>query len=126
MLYEIADIFFLVFHTCIILFNLFGWIRKHTRKLNLVLLVLTGLSWGLLGIWYGFGYCPCTDWHWDILGKLGKTPQTPSYIEYLTERLTGINVSLDLANNATLIIFILLLLISSIMNWRDYKNIEVV
>jgi hypothetical protein len=66
------DVFFLVFHASLILFNLFGWMFRKTRVWNLVTLLLTGLSWTLLGIFYGFGYCPFTDWHFQVLEELGK------------------------------------------------------
>lgn len=122
MFYQIADHFFIVFHTSFILFNLLGWIWKKTRKWNLATLILTGLSWTFLGIWYGFGYCPCTDWHWQVLKKLGRTPDTPSYIEYLTERLTGLDVANQAADIATLAIFIILLTISGYLNWQDWKQ----
>ncbi|MFZ6050564.1 DUF2784 domain-containing protein [Halocola ammonii] len=122
--YQVADIFFTVFHTLIILFNLFGWIWKKTRKWNLLLLILTGLSWSVLGIWYGFGYCPFTDWHWQVLSELGKLPETPSYTEYLTERLTGMEVSNQSADAATLGGFLLALIISSWLNFRDQHRKE--
>ncbi|MEX0719317.1 MAG: DUF2784 domain-containing protein [Balneolaceae bacterium] len=121
-MYQAADIFFIVFHSSIILFNLFGWIWKTTRKWNLALLVLTGLSWTVLGIWYGFGYCPCTDWHWDVLQELGRPPATPSYIEYLVERLTPLEISNRTADIATVISYIFLLIISGYLNWRDWRR----
>jgi len=30
-------------------------------------LLLTAFSWFVLGIWYGWGYCVCTDWHYMVL-----------------------------------------------------------
>src|SRR5665811_299369 len=80
MSYRILDIFFLIFHTFLIFFNLFGWIWKRTRKLNLITLSLTGASWLFLGLSVGtLGYCPLTDWHFKILEKLGKTDLPYSY-----------------------------------------------
>lgn len=122
MFYEAADIFFMIFHTSIILFNLFGWIWKVIRKWNLTLLILTGLSWSVLGIWYGFGYCPSTDWHWNVLRRLGREPEATSYIEYLTERLTGLEVAGSTADMVTLVTYIFLLIISGYLNWRDRRS----
>lgn len=119
--YELADTFFLFFHTGIILFNLLGWIWPATRKWNLALLVLTGLSWSVLGIWYGFGYCPCTDWHWQVLEKLNREPETSSYIEYLVERLTPLEISRQTADTVTFLVYLVLLIISGLLNWRDWK-----
>lgn len=82
--------FFLIFHTVLILFNLFGWVWKPLRKAHLTVVLLTIGSWTLLGIWYGFGYCPLTDLHWDILGKMGVTDLPNSYLKYLLDTLTGL------------------------------------
>ncbi|MBI5707465.1 MAG: DUF2784 family protein [Armatimonadetes bacterium] len=54
---------FFVFHTALILFNLFGWVSRKTRKWQLVTLGLTACSWLVFGFWRGWGYCLCTDWH---------------------------------------------------------------
>lgn len=85
-LYQLADYFFLTFHTALILFNLFAWIWKPLRKAHLMVITLTFASWGILGIWYGWGYCPLTDWHWDVLYRLGQEELPPSYISYLLQR----------------------------------------
>ncbi len=86
---QALDIFFLVFHTLIILFNCLGWIHPKTRPWNLGLLLLTAASWFILGIWYGWGYCPCTDWHWQVRSAMGRPIETTSYIKFLIETLTG-------------------------------------
>ncbi len=90
-MYYFLDLFFIFFHTAFTLFNLFGWIWKRTRKWNLVTLLLTGFSWFILGIWYGFGYCPCTHWHWLVRLELGYTDMPNSYIKFLLDMLTGAN-----------------------------------
>lgn len=87
--FQFADYFFLVFHTALILFNLFGWIWKPWRGAHLVVITLTFTSWDVLGIWYGWGYCPLTDWHWEVLYQLGKDELPPSYISYLLQRMLG-------------------------------------
>ena len=121
MVYTILDIFFVVFHTSLIFFNLLGWIWKKTRVLNMVTLVLTGSSWLFLGLITGtMGYCPLTDWHFAVLEKLGKTGLPSSYIKYLTDRLTGLDVNATLVDNLTLYAFLAVLLISLIFNIRDF------
>ena len=122
MFYQLLDIFFLVFHSSVILFNVFGWIWKKTRPYNLTLLLLTAASWFILGIWYGWGYCICTDWHWDILRKMGKSGMPSSYIKYLLQRIFDMDISADLVNLATVVIFFIVLVISVILNIRDYKR----
>lgn len=88
-LLRIADTVFLIFHTTLILFNLLGWIWRPLRKAHLVVISLTFFSWGILGIWYGWGYCPLTDWHWETLYRLGHRQLPVSYISYLLERTLG-------------------------------------
>lgn len=116
-MYHFFDIFFLVFHSALILFNLFGWIWKKTRKLNLVTLLLTGASWYFLGLFYGMGYCPLTDWHFDVIYELGRSPGTNSYVHYLLQRLMGINISAGAADTLTVIFFFAALLASLFMNF---------
>jgi len=65
--YKVLDVFFLVFHTLLILFILSGWIWKRTRKANLVVILLTAASWGILGIFYGFGYWISARSWWTCL-----------------------------------------------------------
>lgn len=122
MVYSILDIFFVVFHTSLIIFNVLGWIWEKTRKANLMVLLLTGGSWFILGIFYGIGYCPLTDWHFQVLRELGKTGLPSSYTEYLAERLIGIDFPGDLADSITMLVFILALGISAYLNFRDYRR----
>lgn len=76
-------------HLAIVLFNLFGWIPRSTRKAHLVSIGLTAASWFLLGLWFGMGYCPFTDWQWRVKAKLGERHLPPNFIEYYAEKLTG-------------------------------------
>ena len=115
---KFLDYFFLVFHFILILFNLFGWIWKSTLRLNLVTLSLTGGSWFILGIFYGFGYCPFTDWHFKVLLKLGHHNLPNSYIIYITDRLTGVDFNSELVDTVTLVLFLLALAISIFVNFR--------
>jgi hypothetical protein len=118
---RLLDIFFVIFHTSLTLFNVFGWIWKKTRMANLITLALTGGSWLFLGLIVGVpGYCPLTDWHFNILYRLGKTDLPASYIKYLVDRLTGLNVSQTLVDNATLYGFIVALALSLFLNIRDH------
>jgi hypothetical protein len=121
MILHLSDIFFVIFHTSLILFNLFGWIWKRTRKLNLLILALTGASWLFLGMIVGtIGYCPLTDWHFAILEQLGKTNLPYSYIKYLADRLTCSDTNADLADKFTLYFFLAAFAISVFLNLRDY------
>jgi hypothetical protein len=123
MVWKVLDIFFVIFHTSIIFFNLFGWIWKRTRKYNLVLLLLTGGSWLFLGLLVGsLGYCPLTDWHFQVLEKLGRTDLPVSYVKYLADRLTGLSFNSGLIDSITLYSFLAALAISGFLNIRDLLN----
>ena len=63
---QLLDVLLTIIHILIIVFNLFGWIPKRTRKAHLVSILLTAASWFVLGIWYGTGYCPFTEWQWKV------------------------------------------------------------
>lgn len=120
LLLHILDIFFVVFHSALIILNLFGWIWKKTRKLNLITLLLTGGSWLLLGMIVGVpGYCPLTDWHFNILTKLGETNLPGSYVKYLVDRLTGLEINASVIDGITLYSFIAALVLSVLINVRD-------
>ena len=88
---HLSDYFFFLFHSILILFNVFGWTIPRWRLANLITLSLTAFSWFILGIWYGFGYCPFTDWHWEVRQILGYNDQSNSYVHFLLLKITGIN-----------------------------------
>jgi hypothetical protein len=120
MAYHIIDYFFVVFHSSLILFNLFGWIWRRTRIYNLIILLLTGASWLFLGLIVGtLGYCPLTDWHFRILDKLGVTGLPNSYVKYLTDRTLGLNMEASVIDKITLTAFLLALAFSLFFNVRD-------
>ena len=121
-MYRFVDIFFVVFHTSVVFFNLFGWIWKITRRANLYLLLLTGASWGGLGLFYGLGYCPLTDWHFRILEKMGTSNLPNSYIKYLADRITGMSFNQDIVDSMTLYLYLAALVISLVINYIGRKN----
>jgi hypothetical protein len=116
---KLLDLFFTIFHILLILFNLFGWIYKKTLQLNLITLTLTACSWSVLGIFYGFGYCPLTAWHFKILEKMGKSNLPDSYIKYLVDSIFKTNVSATIIDMLTLIFFLVAFSISLILNAKQ-------
>lgn len=117
---KLLDFSFIFFHTCLIFFNLFGWISRKTRGWNLVTLLLTGSSWFILGIFYGTGYCPFTEWHYRVLEKMGETNLPASYIEYIVERFLPVDVDPHLVEIFTTGLFFAALIVSIVLNGRDY------
>ncbi len=115
------DYFFLVFHAGVTVFNLIGWAWRRTRLANLMSLALTGGSWFILGIFYGVGYCPLTDWHWRVLHRLGRTDLPRSYITYLIDRIIGISVEGAFVERWTGILFFVALALSIFLNAKGRR-----
>ena len=93
--YLLLDYLFTLSHLVIVGFNLLGWIWPSTRKAHFVVVVVTASCWLLLGIWYGIGYCPLTDWQWQIKERLGETGLPNSFIKYMADKVSPIFVSSD-------------------------------
>ena len=121
-MFAFLNIFFFVFHSTLIIFNLFGWIWKKTRLANLIVILLTAFSWTILGIWRGWGFCPCTDWHWQVRMKLGYMDLPSSYTKFLIDSLTGLNVKESLADTLSVTLLALALVMSVFTNVRDWKR----
>jgi hypothetical protein len=120
---HILNIFFFIFHGGLILFNVFGWLFKRSRFWNLISLLATAGSWFILGIWKGWGYCPCTDWHWTVRSELQLPIETNSYIDFLLINLLGLDLPRSVVDMATLIIFLICLAASI---WINIKKINVI
>lgn len=119
---EIIDALFFVFHTILILFNVFGWLVPAWRLANLITLLLTVFSWLVLGFWYGWGYCICVDWHWYIRGLLGYQNTSSSYIHFLVLKITGIDFPMNLVDTITVTVLFLVLMISGYLNIKKWKS----
>ncbi len=116
------DIFYTFLHLALIGFNLFAWIWPKTRRWHLVTAGLTLLSWVLLGIWFGFGYCPITDWQWDVKAKLGETGLPNSFVKYFADKITGKDFPPSLVDNITLWTFVAAILLSVYYNFFYKKR----
>ncbi len=114
------DGFLFVFHFLFIFFNLTGWIWKKTRILHLISILLTLASWFLLGIFYGWGYCPLTDWHWAVLREMGRYGLPNSYVSYLIERVTGYSLPDTLVDGVT--VFAALAALALSLWYNFFKN----
>lgn len=119
---HIASFFFYAFHSVLIIFNLSGWLFPRTRKLNLVSLLVTFGSWFVLGLWKGWGYCFLTDWHYQVLRKLGEKNMPSSYIAFLIQELTGWLTNPELVDVLTVGLAGFALLCSLWVNFRNRKG----
>jgi hypothetical protein len=118
----LADWALFAFHTVLVLFNCTGWIWERTRPLHLLCLCATAASWFILGIWFGTGYCLCTDLHWRVRIALGEHPSERTYIQYLVARLTGWTPDAVVTSDVTATVFVVVLVLSLVLNLRDRRR----
>lgn len=120
---SLLDILLTLLHLVIILFNLFGWIPVRSRKAHLICITLTGTSWFLLGIWFGIGYCPITEWQWQVKQKLGETNLPASFVKYYGDKLTGRNLDSSMIDTLTAVCFALAAVASLYVNFIKRKRL---
>lgn len=104
---RILDIGFTLLHLLIIVFNLTGWIWVKTRRLHFYGILLTAGSWFVLGIWYGWGYCPITDWQWRVKEKMGEVNLPNSFMKYFADQIFGEPINAQLIDVITVVFFFL-------------------
>lgn len=118
----LQDYLYTLLHLVIIGFNLFGWIWPATRKLHFSCILLTAASWFVLGIWYGIGYCPITDWQWQVKQKLGEEQLPVSFIKYYADKISGQSIDAEFVNFMTGLFFSLAALLSVYVNFFRKKT----
>ncbi len=121
-LYPLYDLLFVVFHTALIVFNVFGWAWRRTRRAHLVTISATLLSWFGLGIAYGWGYCPLTDWHWQVKRALGETGLPASWVKYYLDQVTGVAWNAGLVDGLVVGTALAALVLSVVLNMRDRRR----
>ncbi len=114
---QLQDILLTIAHLAIISFNLLGWIWTATRKAHFICILATAASWFLLGIWFGMGYCPITDWQWQVKRKLGESNLPASFIKYYADKIIGKNISSSFIDLVTAICFAVAALLSIYVNF---------
>ncbi len=119
---QFLNVFFLVFHTGLIVLNCLGWIWRRSRRLSLITLALTAVSWLVMGIWHGVGYCICTDWHWQVRTALGYHDPEHSYIDFLVRILTGRSPDPSLSRAVAGWVFAVAVVLTVSMNIRDWAR----
>ena len=103
-MFDALDLIYTLSHFIIIFFNIVGPFFERMRKFSFLFQVLTLFSWIGLGFFFGFGYCPLTDWHWDHKRHLGETELPASFIKYIFDELSGLNwnpMAIDIATGFT-------------------------
>lgn len=119
----ILDQFFLYFHLCFSIFNLTGWAWRKTRRWHFICVSLTGFSWFGLGLFYGMGYCPLTDWHWMVREKLGHAEMPDSYVKFVIDHFTGLDLNATVVEWITGISFTMAFCLSIHFNFmRNHRR----
>src|SRR5690606_6291317 len=95
--------------------------NTRTRRFNLISLLATFGSWGLLGLWKGWGYCFLTDWHYQVVRALGEKGMPSSYIAFLVDKITGLTPDTQLVDQFTVGLAVLALLCSLWVNLSNGK-----
>jgi len=121
----VLDSLLTLLHLLIIGFNLLGWIFPATRKANFICILVTAFCWFVLGIWFGWGYCPITDWQWRVKAQLGETNLPASFITYYADKITGRHFSDNFINILTLVFFVLAIILSVYLNFFKKKVLKV-
>ncbi len=115
------DYFLTFFHSVFVLFVLFGWIPKSTRKAHIIAISLVLIAWLIIGLYKGvIGYCPLTDWHWDIKRALGEQNIPSSFTEYMLEKITGRDFDRKLVDIATAIGLVISVLAAVYINVKHH------
>ena len=118
----LLDWAFLWLHALLILFNMVGWAWKRTRLLHLITFGATAFSWFVLGAFYGWGYCLCTDWHFQVRRQLGYADPYTSYVQLLFEELLGIPISRPVADVIAGAVFAFILIATCVVWIRDWRR----
>jgi hypothetical protein len=119
---RLLDGLFVVFHSGLVLFNLVGWAFRKTRRIHLVVISATIASWVGLGFFFGFGYCPSTDWHWEVKRALGERQLPASWIKYYADNITGMNLDATTIDVLVGVLGFAALTLSIALNIRDYVS----
>lgn len=118
---QAQNVMFFVFHTTWIAFTCLGWMWRRTRRYQLTMVSLTAGSWFGLGFWYGWGYCPCTEWHWQVRSRLGFV-DPPSYIQLMIREVTGIALGAPAADALALVSLAAAAALGVTLSVRDRKR----
>jgi len=114
---QFLDILLFTFHFVLMVFIVTGWIWPRTRKLHLIVLGLTLISWFVMGYWKGWGYCVLTDWEWDIKRELGERNLPPSYTGYIFNNILGLGLGRKTVDFITAFGLLFGVIMSIYFNW---------
>lgn len=110
-----------IFHLVIVLFLAFGWIAVKTRPLHRWAVGITAFLWIVVGAFVGkIGYCPVTDWHWQVKKLRGEENLPVSYIDYHLQKI-GIHLPPDRADQIVMAVFAAIVVITIFLWVRERR-----
>ncbi len=114
---------FYVFHLLLTGFNVLGWSWARTRVLHRWCVGVTAACWLTIGpLLYGtLGYCPLTDWHWQIKELRGQTDLPDSFITLLLNQI-GIFPAPESVDMLVGVVFAFVVLVTLYLWRRDWPR----
>jgi hypothetical protein len=110
----LLDEAFFAFHALLIAFNMLGWAWRRTRPAHLLVLGLTAFSWFVMGAYYGWGYCLCTDWHFRVRRRLGYAVPESSFIQLFIAKAIGLRMGREASNTLAVGVFAAIVIATAI------------
>ena len=117
---NVLDWTLFVVHGLFILFNMFGWAWKRTRVLHLVTLASTGFAWFVMGAFWGWGYCVCTDWHTHIRRQLEYAEPEATFAQQFIGQIPGVSLDRTLADCVAGSVFAIIVVATAITWGREW------
>jgi hypothetical protein len=118
----VLDVLFHVIHLSFIVINLTFWMSFRTLRIAQITLLLTLISWFGFGIFYGFGYCFLTDWHWQVKESLGEKNLPLSYVKYILDKVTGSDLNADMIDKGTMAALLIAVTGCVVQSIRSYNR----
>jgi hypothetical protein len=112
------NIMFDILHILLVIFIVSGWLFPDLRKMHLVVVLLTGCSWIIFG--NELNNCILTEWHFNILRKMGIINLPDTYTQYALKRITGLAIPKTTALLITRLCWLLSLFLS--ITWLKIES----
>ena len=97
----LLNYFYHFIHIFVIIVATFGWTLAKLHKLQIAVIFSILLSWIGGGLFFGFGYCFLTDWHWQVRRRLGIVDDPHSYTKLIFDMISGEDTAPKLVDTLT-------------------------
>jgi len=104
-------------HLSLMSICILGWMFEPTRILHLLVIIAVAVSWFGLGKFFGYGYCVLTDTQWRVKRRLGQEPYTDSYVKYVLDKVSGLDIDKKITDRLTLYTYVVAVVLSLTVNF---------